>query len=193
MLRATIDFVRSRLAPLAGLLLLCALLVPPVVADEATDRAALDQLFTELSTAPDARAANAITQRIWMIWTAPSDAERAGRMREVMAARAAGDIVHAIQLATELIGDDPDYAEAWNQRATFRYMLGDLDGAIADCEEVLKREPRHFGALSGRSLIYLQQGKRDLALRDMRAATALHPFLSERQFFPELQQPMTRI
>ena len=54
---------------------------------------------------------------------------------------------------------------------------------------MLELEPRHFGALSGRALIYLQQGKRALAIKDMAAAVAVHPFLSERQLFPELDRP----
>ena len=55
--------------------------------------------------------------------------------------------------------------------------------------KVLEFEPRHFGALSGRALIYLSQGKRALALKDMSAALAVHPFLSEKQLFPELDHP----
>ena len=85
--------------------------------------------------------------------------------------------------------DYPDYAEGWNQRATIQYMMGNLDLSIADCAKVLELEPRHFGALSGRSLMYLQQGKRALALKDMAAAIAVHPFLNERQLFPELDRP----
>jgi tetratricopeptide (TPR) repeat protein len=114
-------------------------------------------------------------------------------MGEILLARREGDLTGALALADRLIADHPDYAEAWNQRATLHYMLGDLDAALADCAEVLVREPRHFGALSGRSLIYLQQGRRALALKDMAAALEIHPFLSERQLFPELQQDITRI
>lgn len=71
-------------------------------------------------------------------------------------------------------------------------MMGDYEASIADCAKVLELEPRHYGALSGRALMYLQQGKRSLALKDMKAALELHPFLSERQLFPELQQEITR-
>ena len=89
--------------------------------------------------------------------------------------------------------DYPDYAEGWNQRATLYYMMGDFERSIADCAKVLALEPRHFGALSGRALMYLQLGKRALALRDMAAALAIHPFLSEALLFPELSRPMTHV
>lgn len=179
-----------RCLAIAGLLVLASM---AAAADEAEDRTALDRLFAELRTAPDAATAQQIGQRIWIYWTMPSDPLLAARMGELLAARRQGDLRGAITLADGLIADHPDYAEAWNQRATLYYLLGDLDASLADCAEVLAREPRHFGALSGRSLIYLQQGKRSLALKDMAAALEIHPFLSERQLFPELQQEITRI
>lgn len=165
----------------------------PAFADEAADRAALDQLFAELRVAPDAETAHRIDERIWTYWTVPSDPILAGRMREALVARGAGDIAAAVRLLDKLIVDYPDYAEGWNQRATMFYLMGDFEHSIADCAKVLALEPRHFGALSGRALMYLQLGKRALAIKDMAAALAVHPFLNERRLFPELAEPMTHI
>jgi tetratricopeptide (TPR) repeat protein len=178
---------------IAAAWLAASLLAAPVFADEAKDRAALDALFAELRLAPDAEAAHRIDQKIWIYWTTPSDPMLALRMVDVLEARRAGDITAAIELADRLIEDYPTYAEAWNQRATLRYMAGDLEASLADIDKVLQFEPRHFGALSGRAMIYLQQGKRALALKDMAAALELHPFLAERRLFPELLQDVTRI
>ncbi|MHB1110909.1 MAG: tetratricopeptide repeat protein [Devosia sp.] len=185
--------IRALLCALAVLPLALVLLAGPASADESKDKAALDALFAELRLAPDAQAARAIDQRIWIYWTTPSDPELAGRMGEALAARRLGDIPGAIVLLTRLIEDYPTYAEAWNQRATMFYLINDFEASLADIEKVLEYEPRHFGALSGRALIYLQQGKRALALKDMAAALELHPFLNERQLFPELLQDITRI
>lgn len=179
-----------RCLALGGLL---ALASAAAIADEASDRAALDRLFAELKTAPDAATAQQIDQRIWIYWTTPSDPLLTARMSEILAARRQGNLSRAIALADSLVADSPDWAEAWNQRATLHYLQGDLDAALADCAEALAREPRHFGALSGRALIHLQQGKRALALKDMAAALEIHPFLNERQLFPELQREITRI
>jgi tetratricopeptide (TPR) repeat protein len=178
---------------LVGLALAALLSVAPAQSQELVDNAALDKLFAELRTAPDASAAHEIDQQIWFYWTTPSDPLLAGRMNEVMSARRMGDPVEAVVLLNRLIEDYPEYAEGWNQRATMYYMMGNFDASIADCEKVLQIEPRHFGALSGRALMYLQLGKRALALKDMAAALEIHPFLSERQLFPELQQEVTRI
>jgi tetratricopeptide (TPR) repeat protein len=163
-------------------------------ADDFTNNEALDALFAELRSAPDAQAAHVIDQQIWFYWFNPVDPELARRMRQVGVIRALGDQAGAIVLLNRLVEDYPGYAEGWNQRATLLYVLGNFEASIADCEKVLELEPRHFGALSGRATMYLLQGKRALALKDMAAALAVHPFISGRELFPELAKPeMTHI
>ncbi|RYH00659.1 MAG: hypothetical protein EON57_10760 [Alphaproteobacteria bacterium] len=175
------------MAPLLAAVLLT--LSSPAFAEDAKADAVLDQLFAQLRIAPDPMTAQQIDQAIWAVWTNPSDPTLHDRMREVLLSRGTGNIAETLRLLDRLVVDYPDYAEGWNQRATIHYMMGNFDLSIVDCARVLELEPRHFGALSGRALIYLQQGKRALALKDMAAALAVHPFLSERQLFPELDRP----
>ncbi len=179
--------LRSVVAPLLAAAVLSLSL--PAQAEDAKAAAVLDQLFAALATAQDPVTARELDQAIWAVWTNPSDPVLHERMREVLVARERGDIAEGLRLLDRLVVDYPDYAEGWNQRATLHYMMGNLDLSLADCARVLVLEPRHFGALSGRALIYLAQGKRALALKDMSAALAVHPFLSERQLFPELDRP----
>jgi tetratricopeptide (TPR) repeat protein len=187
--------VRSPLRALLALLLALSLLIPAhtltAYADDATDTL-LDQLFVQLRDAPDELAAKTASDRIWTVWTNPTDPDLAARMLDVMEARTMRSLETTLELLDQLVLDYPDYAEGWNQRATLHFMRGDYEASIADCARALELEPRHFGALSGRAMMYLQQGKRSLALRDMQAALALHPFLGERHLFPELAQEMTR-
>ena len=91
---------------------LAVLLAAPVLADEAKDKAALDQLFAELRLAPDAQTAHRIDQKIWIYWTTPSDPMLALRMADVLEARRAGDIPAAIELADSLIEDYPPMRKA---------------------------------------------------------------------------------
>jgi tetratricopeptide (TPR) repeat protein len=72
-------------------------------------------------------------------------------------------------------------------------MLDNFDASLADIDKVLALEPRHFGALSGRISIYLRQGKRPQALRDMIAALAIDPYLSQKALFPELSPNTTNV
>jgi tetratricopeptide (TPR) repeat protein len=187
---AAFTLVRSPFRAFLALLVVLFLIVP-AHADEASDKL-LDELFIQLHDAPDEAAARIVSDRIWAIWTTPTDPVLKSRMSDVLEARSMMNLDVGIALLNELILDYPDYAEGWNQRATLHFMMGDYEASIADCARVLELEPRHYGALSGRALMYLQQGKRSLALKDMKAALELHPFLSERQLFPELQQEITR-
>lgn len=154
--------------------------------------AELDRLFAELRVAPDPATAQRIDKRIWMYWLSPADPDLARKMEEALQARRFGDYGNAIRLLTDMISDYPHYAEAWNQRATIYFFMRNFEASVADCAKVLELEPRHFGALSGRALNYLQLDKRALALKDMIKALEIHPFLNERYLFPELSQEMTR-
>ena len=95
--------------------------------------------------------------------------ERAG------AAMAVGEYADALDILDTLIDQQPEYAEAVNRRATVYYLLGELDKAAADIDEVLKAEPRHFGALAGLGLVRRAQGREVEALKAFRAALAVYP------------------
>ena len=70
----------------------------------------------------------------------------------------------AIETFRRIIQRKPDFPEGWNKRATLYYLIGEYDKSLADCEEVIRRNPVHFGALSGFGMIYLQLGKPEQAL-----------------------------
>jgi len=187
----------KRLAGLLGAALAAALLLSMLTmaprADEASDHVTLDKLFSELKSAPDAATAHLIDQQIWLMWLVPSDPELAGRMSAVLAAQHEGNYQAELTLLNKLVIDYPNYAEGWNQLATLEYLMDNFDASLADIDRVLSIEPRHFGALSGRVLIYLAEGNRPKALQAMMAALAVHPFLAEKALFPELNQPATQI
>jgi tetratricopeptide (TPR) repeat protein len=165
----------------------------PAVAQTEREAAALDALFDELRTAPDPAAAQLITDQIWIYWTTPADPKLAASMQDVLALRMNADFPAVIALLDDIIAEYPDYAEAWNQRATIYFLLRDFDQSMADIEKVLELEPRHFGALAGRAVMYKELGQDDLALKDILAALAIHPFLAERAMFPELLEDAVQI
>jgi tetratricopeptide (TPR) repeat protein len=174
---------------------LALLLGTPAAAPAAdyTDKAALDELFTQLKHAPDASAAEAITQIIWAYWLNPNVPELAQRMSLATAAEQEGDLAGSVTKLSAIIADYPDYAEGWNRRATVYYEMGNYQASLADIEKVLALEPRHFGALSGRIMIELQLGDRPAALKDMVAALAIHPYLGMKAYFPELNQEIINL
>jgi tetratricopeptide (TPR) repeat protein len=90
-----------------------------------------------------------------------------------------------VNQATELT---PSYAGGWYRRSILRYDADDRAGAIADIQETLKREPRHFGALAGLGMIYEDMGQEKAALNAYRRALEIHPFLdSARQGLQRLE------
>lgn len=70
---------------------------------------------------------------------------------------------------------DPAFAEGWNRRATLHYTMGNPRKSMADIAEVLKREPRHFGALAGMAGILSEAGKDELALKAWQDYLAVYP------------------
>jgi tetratricopeptide (TPR) repeat protein len=83
----------------------------------------------------------------------------------------------AIRLLDAVIAIKPGYVEAWNRRATVYYLKQDYAHSLADIAEVLAREPRHFGALSGLGMILQEIGDDKDALDAYRKALAIDPHL----------------
>lgn len=149
----------------------------PASAQEAPD---YEALMTALAGAENAAEADKLVPQIWQHWlTAPTPAAQEV-LDAAMARRSVADYLGALKHLDVLVAEYPDYAEGWNQRATIYYMIGNLDASLADVTEVLAREPRHFGALSGQAMIYAQQGRIPLAQLTIQGALKHHPFLHER-------------
>jgi tetratricopeptide (TPR) repeat protein len=137
----------------------------------------LDFLFGALKLAPDDTTAKAIEERIWALWVVSRSDTANLLMSRVKTAIEAQDTDLAIELLNAIVKIKPDYIEAWNRRATLYYMKKDYGHSLADIREVLKREPRHFGALSGLGLIMQDIGDNKQALEVYRRALAVYPRL----------------
>jgi len=148
----------------------------------------LDTLFQALKIAPDEASSKAIEDRIWAIWTFSSSDTCNLLMSRVKAATDGKDYDLAIKLLDAIIAIKPDYVEAWNRRATVYYLKDDIARSIADIREVLSREPRHFGALSGLGLILQDIGDDKDALEAYRKALAIDPHLEN---IPDVVKTLT--
>lgn len=142
------------------------------------DRASnLNFLFGALKAAPDDETAKAVEQRIWALWTRSRSDTANLLMSRVQKAIEEKDLDLAITLLDAIVKIKPDYVEGWNRRATIYYMKHDYGRSIADIREVLRLEPRHFGALTGLGLILQDIGDRKQALEVYRRALAIYPRL----------------
>ena len=137
----------------------------------------LDRLFEALKIAPDEESAKYIENRIWAIWLSSSSDTANLLMGRVKTAVDAQEYDLAIKLLDAILDIKPDFVEAWNRRATVYYAKKDFGRALSDIQQVLAREPRHFGALSGLGIILQELGDEKHALEVLRRALAIHPHL----------------
>jgi tetratricopeptide (TPR) repeat protein len=150
--------------------------LPKVPADKTRG---LDFLFGALKAAPDEASAKHVEARIWAIWLqTPSDTVSLLMTRAKTAMESQNTDV-ALKLLDAVVKLRPDYVEGWNRRATLYYLRNDYARSLADIEQVLAREPRHFGALAGLGMIMQDLGDEKRALDAFRRALAVNPHLDK--------------
>ncbi|HKC97580.1 MAG TPA: tetratricopeptide repeat protein [Methylomirabilota bacterium] len=114
---------------------------------------------------------------MWQVWSRSGDPaidRLFARGLEQMQARQGEE---AVETFSEVIRRRPEFAEGWNKRATVYYLLGEYKKSLADCDEVMKRNPYHFGALSGYGMIYMQLDQPAQALEYFERALRVNPNL----------------
>ena len=114
---------------------------------------------------------------LWQIWSRSGDKGIDALYQQGVAQMESSKLREAVDTFTAIIGKRPSFAEAWNKRATLYYLLGELDLSLKDCDEVIKRNRNHFGALSGYAQIYLQRGDLDRAKTYFGRALKVNPNL----------------
>ena len=95
-----------------------------------------------------------------------------------------GKLFKAIKIFTEAIQIDPNWAEAWNKRATVYYLIGEYEKSQNDIDKVLKIEERHFGALAGQGLVNIQLENYEKAILSYKLV---------QQIYPSMQSPKIMI
>lgn len=135
----------------------------------------LDRLFGQLhQTAVDSKS---IEQDIWNLWARNSSPTAEVLLAQGTAAMNANELDAAEQTLIQLVESYPDFAEGWNRRATLYFMEQRYDASLVDIEHVLALEPRHFGALAGKGMILRLQGKTIEALKTLREALQMNPYM----------------
>jgi tetratricopeptide (TPR) repeat protein len=135
----------------------------------------LEQLFQRLGAAHD--DAETLEDQIWHLWMQYPH-RRAARILDQVCNDIAG---HRYDIAetrlARLLRACPDYAEAWNKRATLYYLQQRDAESVYDIHRTLELEPRHFGALCGLGEILVCEGEYEDALFVFQAALRLNPHL----------------
>ena len=175
-------------------LFLCAFLVLMLcgnVLAESKDRdLRLNQLFEQLKKSNNASLAFEIEMKIWNIWsTHPTHDSLTQSLAKGSGLMSKGELEAAYKIFSTIIESSPDWAEGWNKRATVLYLMGRYQESLKDIDEVLKRESRHFGALSGQGLVQTELKNYEKAIKSYRAVQKIYPSIrAAKVMIPQLRK-----
>lgn len=153
----------------------------------AAREAAVEALFERLRGAGSADEARALGRQVMVHLLISGSATVDLLMQRAIEAMEAEEHGLALQLLDSILALKPDFAEAWNKRATINWKLENFGESLADIQRTLDLEPRHFGALIGLGILMREVGEEERALKAFEEALAVHPFL------PDAKQAVERL
>lgn len=137
----------------------------------------LDTLFLKLEQTTDSTEIAILQTDIWFHWYQISEGNEVAQQKfdNGIYALQVANLGLAIKYFSDVVKQVPDFAEGWNRRATAHFLAGDLEASLSDIQKTLALEPRHFGALSGLSMIFEIRGDFSRAMKAERALYDLMP------------------
>ena len=160
------------------------------VADSKDRNAKLNQLFEQLTKNNNVSIVLEIEMKIWNIWsTHPTQEKLTQSLAKGSDLMSKGELEPAYKIFSTIVNSAPDWAEGWNKRATVLYLMGRYQDSLNDIDEVLKRESRHFGALSGQGLVQIKLKNYEKAIKSYQAAQKIYPsIMSAKIMIPQIQE-----
>jgi tetratricopeptide (TPR) repeat protein len=146
----------------------------------ATDPTHIDTLLQDLKS-PDESVREMATQELWRTWFEQKGLVGFQVLQRAQSLMEAEEFDQAEALLSQLIHNQPDFAEAWNRRAVLYFMQRRYRKAIADCQQVRQLNPYHFGALHGLGLCYAALGDYRPAIEAFQQVLLIHPYAIETQ------------
>ena len=135
----------------------------------------LNTLFNELKINNNFSSSE-IEKKIWKIWsTHPADQKLTQMLAQGSDLMNSKMFKEALIIFDQVIDLDPDWAEAWNKRATVLYLVGEYQKSQNDIDQVLKLEKRHFGALAGQGLVNIELKNYEKAITSYKKAKEIYP------------------
>lgn len=144
------------------------------------NESSINPLLEDLKN-PNETVREQATQELWRIWFLQKGMYGWELLQRSQILVEAGEIIQAEEVLTELINDQPDFAEAWNRRAVLYYTLGQYKKSLDDCKMVVKLNSVHFGALNGMGLCHAALGNYSAAIAAFRRALEVQPYALENQ------------
>jgi tetratricopeptide (TPR) repeat protein len=136
----------------------------------------LDTMFEMLKLSDTMESAIVFEETIKEIWKAHQNEELRFKLHNGVDDLLWGNKNRALDTFTEVVKEDPDYAEAWNKASTCHYLLGDMQSSLEAAERTLELLPRHFQAMNGLGLVHYETQRYELAARFFRQILTLDPW-----------------
>jgi len=145
----------------------------------------LDKLFLKLKKEQSINIASKIENKIWELWiTHPTEQNLTDLLAEGSSYMSENQLDNAHKVFSKVIELDPNWAEAWNKRATVLYLMGNYQLSQNDIDKTLSLEKRHFGALSGQGLV-------QSALKNYEIA--INSYIKVHKIYPSMQSAIIMI
>ena len=149
----------------------------PDQASARQDDPKLGELFDLLQDAEHPQEIATITHLIWTVWSKSGSDTTDYLFKAGIQALSRGELADALKRFSAVTDLDPQFAEAWNKRATVLFLMGEYRASVVDVQKTVSLEPRHFGAWSGLGMIYMRLEYHEMALKAFRRALAANPHL----------------
>jgi len=184
--------IKKIMKKILGIFILSLLFFSNVNAEER--KSELDKLFTQLKNTKNLSSAQIVENKIWEIWeNHPSNDRRGYRLTELLDQGSLlinrGELNKAYEIFTQIIVVDPNWSEAWNKRALVLYLMNRYQSSLDDIRITLSLEPKHFGALSGQALNYIELKQYEKAIKSYKNAQKIYPVIDgAKKMIPQLQE-----
>jgi tetratricopeptide (TPR) repeat protein len=152
---------------------------PPILTPRVIADMALDDLFARLKENAESPAGGRIEQEILRRFSRSGSPTADLLLAWAVDAMDAKNYPLALDVLDQVIVIKPDFAEAWNKRATVYYLIDDYSASLSDIRATLALEPRHFGALAGFGMILESLDRKAEAIRVFKRALEVNPRLEQ--------------
>ena len=140
------------------------------------DPVTLDTLFAELEKATSLAEAQRVERIIWAKWHWHKIPRLSQKLKLGTTYLQENNFKKALYIFNNIIKEAPAFSEAYNKRATAYFLMKKYEKSLMDIKATLTLEPRHFGALSGMGLIFMNRGDFRRALMAFTAVLKIYPF-----------------
>ena len=124
---------------------------------------------------PQAEVRETSRRALEKVWFVAAGRQAYDQLVAAYEASERNDLEESMGILNELIREHPDFAEAWNRRASLHWELGDCEQSMRDCQRALELNPMHYGAWQGIGVCQLNQGDVAGACRSLRIALKILP------------------